>query len=138
MSDFVETFTYFYQIPYSKNFKVWTKLNNKIFVGILTLFLHQTLQGGHILKCQKVYRFLPIKVKIWYLFIIFSNFSLRRHVYKEHEKEKHTKCIHCDRMFLWPCDMEYHCDMQHKGTAPVQFSCDVCNKGNISVENRML
>ena len=77
-------------------------------------------------------------VKIWYFFLIFSNFSLRRHVYKEHEKEKHTKCIHCDRMFLWPCDMEYHCDMQHKGTAPLQFTCDVCNKGNISVENYML
>ena len=47
MSDFVETFTYFYQIPYPKNVKVWTKLNNFllniIFDPILTLFLHRTL-----------------------------------------------------------------------------------------------
>ena len=39
---FVETFTYFYQIPYPKYLKVWTKLNNFllniIFGPILTRF----------------------------------------------------------------------------------------------------
>ena len=54
LSDFVETFTYFYQMPYSKNFKVWTKLNNsllnKIFVGILTLFFAPDLTLTSALK----------------------------------------------------------------------------------------
>ena len=39
----IKPLTHHYQIPYSKNFNVWTKLNNflsnKIFVPILILFL---------------------------------------------------------------------------------------------------
>ena len=43
LSNLKKKLTHNYQIPYSKNFKVWTKLNNfllnKIFVPILILFL---------------------------------------------------------------------------------------------------
>ena len=46
LSDFIVTFTYFYQIPYPKKCKIWTKLNNfllnKIFIRILTLFFRIT------------------------------------------------------------------------------------------------
>ena len=42
LSDLIETLAYYYQIPYSKNVKVWTKLEifllNKTFIRILILF----------------------------------------------------------------------------------------------------
>ena len=48
MSHFVKTFTYFYHIPYPKNVKVWTKLNNfllnNFFCPILTLLMSRWIE----------------------------------------------------------------------------------------------
>ena len=69
LSDFVETFTYFYQIPYSKNVKVWTKLNNfllnKIFVGILTHFFAPDLTSIGCRSERTAFVICLEKFKVW-------------------------------------------------------------------------
>ena len=74
MSDFVKTFTYFYQIPYPKNYKIWTKLDNFFvkynFHPYLTFFLHQTLSSTR----MHIFRQLPFlqvdtKLLTWFFML---------------------------------------------------------------------
>ena len=60
MSELIETLTYFYQIPYSKNVKVGTKsdnfLLNNIFILILILFFETGLMSFGLIEFNRWYR----------------------------------------------------------------------------------
>ena len=85
LSNFAQTLTHFYQIPYQKNFKIWANLNNfllnKIFVPILTVFLwirpyFSCFVPKHDFIVRK-WEFLEIVFKWFYDFIIILYMQIR-------------------------------------------------------------